>query len=192
VQTTVDQGYIIPFISKPPPFFAKNNQSSLRNPEFVETAISELLANNCIEEVSEPSFCCNPLTVAEGKKLRLVLDLRHVNEFVKQTKFRYEDLRTFSEMYNEGDYFFTFDLTSGYHHIEINPEHCKYLGFYWTFKDGTTRYFQFCVLPFGLTSACFAFTKVLRPFVRKWRLQGLKAMIYLDDGFYSKLYERGY
>ena len=28
---------------------------------------------------SEPLFCVNPLTVAEGKKLRLVIDLRHVN-----------------------------------------------------------------------------------------------------------------
>ena len=52
-------------------------------------------------------------------------------------------------MLNKGDYFPTSDLTSGYHHIETHPEHRKFLGFGWTFEDGSTRYLQFCVLPFG-------------------------------------------
>ena len=64
-------------------------------------------------------------------------------------------------MSKKDSYFKTFDLTSGYHHIEIHPEHCKFLGFEWTVKDGCTRYFQFCVLPYGLASACYVFTKVL-------------------------------
>ena len=51
------------------------------HPDFLVHAISELLDNSCITEHSEASFCFNPLTVAiaEGKKLRLVIDLRHVN-----------------------------------------------------------------------------------------------------------------
>ena len=49
-----------------------------------------------------------------------------------------------SEILHKGDYFTTFDLTSGYHHIEIHPEHHKFLGFEWTFEDVSTRYFQFC------------------------------------------------
>ena len=85
-------------------------------------------------------------------------------------------------MLNKGDYFTTFDLTSGYHHIEIHPEHRKFLGFEWTFEDGSTRYFQFCVLPFGLASACYVFTKILRPFTKRWRGRGIKAIIYIDDG----------
>ena len=56
-------------------------------------------------------------------------------------------------MLNKGDYFTTFDLTSGYHHIEIHPEYHKFLDFEWTFEDGCTRYFQFCVLPFGKNSS---------------------------------------
>ena len=46
---------------------------------FVVHAISELLDSGCITEHNEPPFCVNPLTVAEAKKLRLVIDLRHVN-----------------------------------------------------------------------------------------------------------------
>ena len=47
-----------------------NNLSALRHPDFVVHAILELLDNGCIAEHSEPPFCANPLTVAEGKKLR--------------------------------------------------------------------------------------------------------------------------
>ena len=53
-------------------------------------------------------------------------------------------------MLNKRDCFTTFDLTSNYHHIKIYPEHCKFLCFEWTFEDGCKKYFQFCVLPFGL------------------------------------------
>ena len=186
----VDYGYVIPFETPPPAFYAKNNQSSLRNRPFVDEAIRKLEAFGCIEESSTRPFCCNPLTVAEGEKLRLVLDLRHVNQYVSQNKFKYEDLRTFAQVFDEGDFFSTFDLRNGYHHIEIHPLHRKYLGFEWTFLDGSRRYFCFKVLPFGLNSASYLFTKVLRPFIKKWRAQGIKAVLYLDDGIIGKKSER--
>ena len=76
----------------------------------------------------------------------------------------------------------TFDLSSSYHHIEIHPEHQKCLGLERTFEDGSTEYFQFCVLSFGLSSACYVFAKVLRPFTKHWRGISIKAIIYIDDG----------
>jgi len=50
-----------------------------------------------VEEHSSPPHCVNPLTVAEGKKLRLVIDLREVNKYLVKTKFYYEDLRSLTE-----------------------------------------------------------------------------------------------
>ena len=47
---------------------------------------------------------------------------------------------------------FSFDLKSGYHHVDVFPDHRKYLAFSWDFGVGP-RYFQFTVLPFGLSSA---------------------------------------
>ena len=131
-----------------------------------------LQQNNCVEELKQNPYYSNSLRVAGGKKLRLVLDLPHVNKHIKHNKFRYEKLTKLSEILNKGDYFTTFDLTSGYHHIEIHPEQSKLLGFKWTFEDGSTRYFQFCVLPFGLVSACYVFTNVLRLFTKRWRGRG--------------------
>ena len=70
---------------------------------------------------------CNPLSVAEGKKLRLVIDLTHVNSFLVRFKFKYEDLRSLSQVLEEGHWFFTWDLKSGYHHVDICLEHQMYL-----------------------------------------------------------------
>ena len=71
----------------------------------------------------------------------------------------------------------TFDLRSGYHHIDIHPDSQTFLGFCWKGK-----YYKFTVLPFGLSSACFVFTKVMRPLVKYWRGLGMWAVIYIDDG----------
>ena len=49
-------------------------------------------------------------------------------------------------------------------------------------RGGRTRYFMFKQLPFGLSSACHVFTKINRPLVKRWRAQGLRSFIYLDDG----------
>jgi len=72
-------------------------------------------------------------------------------------------------------------LKSGYHHVDIFRPHQQFLGFAWDF-DGVVRYFTFKVLPFGLSTACFCFTKLLRPLVRRWRLMSHNCFVYLDDG----------
>ena len=136
----VKHGYKIPFVSEPPSYYAKNNKSSLSNQDFAEDSICELLKNKCIVETEIPPHCVNPLTVASSK-LRLVLDLRHVNKHLVNQKFKYENLKTVSELFEEYDYFFTFDLKSGYHHVPINSERQKYLVFAWE-MEGKTKYFK--------------------------------------------------
>ena len=182
VLRSIREGYRIPFFRYPVPCYLKNNKSSFSHSW---DAISELLSNGCIIEQNFPPFCVNPLTVAEGKKLRLVLDLRHVNSYLVKLKFKCEDLRSLSQMLEHGDWFFTWDLKSGYHHVDIHPDHYKYLGFAFDF-DGQTRYFCFTVLPFGLASACYCFTKLLRPLVKRWRSMGHSCLVYLDDGLTSR------
>ena len=130
----IEHGYRLPFISEPPPFYAQNNMSSQRNTEFVERTINLYAKKGYVREISTIPYCCNPLTVAEGKKLRLVLDLRHVNQFLHLDKFRYEDLRVVADLIEQGDYFTKYDLVSGYFHIDIHPDFFKYLGFQWQFR----------------------------------------------------------
>ena len=156
-------------------FFAKNNRSSIDCPDFVESTISVLLKKHYISEVDKPPYCCNPLTVAKGKKLRLVLDLRHPNQFIVKTKFKYEDLGHISQVLENDQYY----------HVDIFPPHHKYLGFSWHYKTNFCKFFVFRVLPFGLSSACQLFTKLTRPLVYNWRAQGIISFIYIDDGLIS-------
>ena len=41
---------------------------------------------------------------------------------------------------------------------------------------------MFTVLTFGLATASYIFTKVVRPLVAYWRAKGLWIIVYLDDG----------
>ena len=41
---------------------------------------------------------------------------------------------------------------------------------------------MFTVLPFGLATACYVFTKLLRPLVKRWPSYGFRAIVYIDDG----------
>ena len=185
VMNIIQHGYCLPFVKNCPPFFAENNASSLRHPEFVEKTIADLLKANCIKQTEEMPYCCNPLTVADSSKLRLVLDLHHVNPHLEEYSFKYENIKLISELFEKGYFFSCYDLKSGYHHISINEAHQKYLGFSWVHADGIRRYYIFLVMPFGLSSACFAFTKLMRPIIKKWRSQGFRVIAYLDDGIFG-------
>ena len=72
----ISEGYRLPFVRFPDKCYLRNNRSAVCDPQFVREAISRLLLNDCIEEHCEPPYCVNPLSVAEGKKLRLVINLR--------------------------------------------------------------------------------------------------------------------
>ena len=110
-------------------------------------------------------------------------------EFVSQAifnlirnKFKCEDLSIALKVMSKGHYLFKFDLKSGHHHVEIFPDHRKFLAFTWDFGDGVLKYFQFTVLPFGFSSAPYLFTKLLKPLATSWRCKGIPIVVFLDDG----------
>ena len=179
----IREGYKLPLRSVPKSFIQPNQASALSNREFVTQAISELEQNWCVVKVPSQPHICSPLSVVtNGKgKQRLVINLRYLNEYLWKDKFKYEDLRIAMLLFQKGDYMFSFDLKSGYHHIDIFVPHRQYLGFCWE-HGGSKQFYMFIVLPFGLATACYAFTKLLRPLVKHWRSQGLRAILYLDDG----------
>ena len=153
---TVSEGYKLPLLSLPPTYERRNQSSAHQHADFVSSAITELLQNRCIQKVAFKPHICSPLSVVSNNsgKLRLVLNLRYLNQFLWKEKFKYEDLRVAMLMFQPDDYMFTFDLKSGYHHIDIHIEHWKYLGFAWG-EGSAVQYYVFCVLPFGLATACY-------------------------------------
>ena len=77
----------------------------------------------------------------------------------------------------------SFDLKSGYHHIEIASNDQTYLGFAWQSDNQETKLHVFTVLPLGMSTAPHIFTKTLKPLVKHWRHQGLRVALFLDDGW---------
>ena len=179
----VQGGYRIPFKQLPDRAYLKNNKSAKDNPSFVSLEISSLLEKQCIVKVSERPYVINPLTVAYNRngKPRLVLDCRHINHLLCSYKYKYEDVSVAKQLFRQGDYAFCFDLKSAYHHIELFHLHRTYCGFAWT-EHGQTEFYTFCVLPFGLCTAGFIFSKVMRVVVAYRRALGYRVVMFLDDG----------
>ena len=66
--------------------------------------------------------------------------------------------------------------------MDIFPDHRKYLAFSWEFGSDHTRFFQLTVLPSGLSSAPFIYTKLLKPLETHWRVRGIPISIFFYDG----------
>ena len=113
----------------------KNNVSAVQHASFVSTAVEKLLKTGVIKELQgNISHVVNPLTVsvnAQGKQ-RLILDLRHVNQFIEKRKFKFEGVKEAVQFVSGQGFMVKFDLTSGYHHIMVQEAHQGFLGFFGT------------------------------------------------------------
>lgn len=182
---TIKNGYKIPFYSLPGKSISENNMSAKRDMPFVKEAIQELLDRGLVEKCSTAPTVVNPLSVStqnNGKK-RLILDLREVNKHIWKQSVKYEDLRL-ALMYLEKDsWMIKFDIHSAYHFLDIYYPHTDYLGCSIKDDNGNTIYIRFLVLPFGLGVAPYLYTKFTRPLIAKWRSEGKKVIMFLDDGF---------
>ena len=173
----------------------KNNKSARLNADFVDEAIRELVLSGRVCEVSQEPLVVNPLSVSIqpcGKK-RLILDLRHVNKCLVKQRVKYEHWKVALAYFAKDSYMFSFDIKSGYHHVEISQEHQTFLGFSWRAPgSGGEVFYVFTVLPFGLSTAPYLFTKLLKPLEKHWRLQGICIAIFLDDGWGTVQDREGY
>ena len=181
----ISRGYKIPFYATPATATFPNNASAKTHAEFVTKSIQDLLLSGRIVKTQKNIlFVINPLSVSVQNKgkMRLILDLRYVNKHIFKQKIKFEDWKTAINYFGTGKFFTKFDLKSGYHHLDIFPAHQPYLGFFWPSPSGQENFYMFTVLPFGLSSAPYIFTKLVRPLIKHWRAQGICITVFLDDG----------
>ena len=173
-------GYRIPFFESPPESFSKNNISALKNMEFVEEVVFELLKSNRVVQTPFKHWIVSQLSVSTNKlgKKRLIFDLKILNTFLWKQKVSFEDWKIASEYLEKDSFCFKFDLSKGYHHVNIFSGHQSFLGF-----SIKRKYYCFTVVPFGLSYAPYIFTKVLREMVKYCRSHCIKIVMFLDDGW---------
>ncbi|GMR41400.1 hypothetical protein PMAYCL1PPCAC_11595, partial [Pristionchus mayeri] len=177
--SVLESGYSLNFVRDPKGInipVTDNRRGSIAHRDFVMKEVGNLLKTGAIELCSKPRVI-SPLSVAEGKKLRLILDLSALNVFLYKSRFRVEDLVSVWYSLPFNGFMATFDLRSGYHHVSIDPSSRPYFAFRW---DGET--YQYSAMPFGLSPAPWVFTKIFRTLVRAWREKGINVTLYLDDG----------
>ena len=113
-------------------------------------------------------------------KKRLIWNGRYVNGYLQVKKFKYESLHMAKDLLGKGYRMWSFDLTSGYYHVELHRTAKPYVGFCW---EG--QCYQFNVLPFGLAVAPFIFTHLVGELTRRWRKKGMFLIHYLDDVMFA-------
>ena len=185
VLSWISDGYQIQWGERglPPPHAFANEQGALKLPDFVSDEIADLLARGSIIQTERPPLVINPLNVVEHNgKLRLILDLVYVNHFISKEglKFKYEGIKLTSLYFTPDDSIFSVDLEKAYHHVDMHESTWEYLGFSWLGKTYT-----FTVMPFGLSPACWVFTKLTNELVGRWRSHGIKLVHYLDDFLFA-------
>ena len=139
----IENGYSLPLISFPLAVKLRNNKSARLHVDFVDQAVLELVNYGRVRMVNEQPFVVNPLSVSIqpcGKK-RLILDLRHVNKSLIKQSVKYEDWKIAMFYFAKDAYMVSFDLKSGYHHIDIAQEHQTVLGFSWRAPDSINEVF---------------------------------------------------
>jgi len=180
VTQTVLEGYHIPLSSTPfqcsPPC---TPHLSTEDAVILEEEIQSLLQKQAICQIPAPAegFYSNMFIVPkkDGGQ-RPVINLKHLNKFVKSENFKMEGLHTVKALLKRSDWMAKVDLKDAFFMVPIAPQFRHLLLFMWGEKT-----FQFNCLPFGLCTAPRVFTKVLKPSVEMLRSLGIRLVIYMDD-----------
>lgn len=159
----------------------RNHRSFYEHWEFSSKELLKLLLWGAIALVKpgeEPVEVESPLGVVDQEgKCRLFLNGRYVNIFLAELPFRYQRLRDVLLFVLKDSFMSTWDLKSGYYHIPLHPSFRKYMGF----RVGRLV-FRYNVPAFGLSQACFLFTRLMNEPAKALRRRGVPISDYIDDG----------
>ena len=183
----IAEGYRLQFDARPPTItHPEGNRFWLHGPKLTAalTAIDKLLEKRAIRElpVSDPGFgFYSPVFLVPKKDssdLRMIIDLKILNrEYLRRPpKFRMESIKHLRLSVQPHDWMISLDLQDAYLHVPIHPASRRYLRF-----GVNGRLFEFLVLPFGISTAPWLFTKLTAPIMAFLHLQRIRIHGYLDD-----------
>ncbi|XP_067650901.1 uncharacterized protein [Haliotis asinina] len=148
--------------------------------------VESLVSKGAVQEIPlqdlTPGFY-SPVFVRPKRnsgKWRLIHDLKEFNSsYLEQPPyFRLLTVPSAMRLLEPSDYMVSLDLQDAYLHIPIHLADRRYLRFV---LGG--RHFQWNVLPFGISSAPWLFTRVTQPIVQFLHELQVQFLMYLDDGF---------
>uniref|UniRef100_A0AC34FW88 Reverse transcriptase domain-containing protein n=1 Tax=Panagrolaimus sp. ES5 TaxID=591445 RepID=A0AC34FW88_9BILA len=172
------KGYKLPLIATPPKYTASRPQSAASKVA-LRQEVKQLLQKGAIRPISKTAAACiSPLFTIPKKDgtLRPVIDLRGLNKCVRIDHFKMEGLLLLKDLISQGYFLAKLDMKDAYFSIPIAKEHQKFLVF-----EFEGCYYAFRALPFGLATAPFVYTKIIKQILLFLRKKGILAVVYLDD-----------
>lgn len=161
-----------------PSLFPKQSFST-KDSLAIQSEISHLLKIEAVRSCSSENgqFISSIFLVPKSNGgQRFILNLKNLNKYVLANHFKMEDSRTAVSLMTQSCFMLNLDLKEAYFLVPISDGHRKYLRFYFN-----NILYEFCALPFGLCSAPYIFTKLLKPVMSHLRSRGYKSVYYLDD-----------
>ncbi|XP_011883839.1 PREDICTED: uncharacterized protein LOC105570989, partial [Vollenhovia emeryi] len=154
-------------------------QWSLQESTAIREQLDELLKKGaiCHANPSKRQFISKIfLTLKPDGSYRLILNLKNLNKFISTEHFKLEDEKIVRRLLTPNCYMAAIDFQDAYYLISVRNSDQKVLRFKFQGK-----LFEFTCLPFGLSTAPYTFTKIMKSVMSALIYLGYTSVIYLDD-----------
>ena len=153
---------------------------------FLREEIENLLNKRAVERVQNPGtpgfYSRIFLVPKKNGKLRLIIDLSLLNQYIKKQAFKMETVKSVRQAMRLYDWAVSIDLTDAYLHVQIHHQSRKYLRF--VHKD---QVYHFTALPFGMSLSPLIFSKLMDVIAAFLRQRAISVFPYLDDWLIKNL-----
>ena len=149
--------------------------------DIIDKEIETMLDKGVIEfsEHETGEFLSNIfLRPKKDGRFRVILNLRHFNEFVDSDHFKMDSIVTCINLMKKDCYMASIDLRDAYYSVPIAEHDRKYLKFIWK-----GQLYSYTCLAMGLACAPRKFVKLLKPVFSYLHSKGHVSSGYLDDTF---------
>jgi hypothetical protein len=129
--------------------------------------VEEILKEGVIVEREEEGvqFFNHTFLLKKTKtEYRFILNARQLNRYLIIPHFKLESIGSVLDTIRPGDLMIKFDLKSAYSQVPLAATAIDYLGF-----EYEGRSFVYRALPFGLATAPYIFTKIMKPVISRLR-----------------------
>ena len=148
----------------------------------VDEEMGNFLSNNIVEEVkdlSSPGYY-NHIFVRprknSTKQWRLIFDMSTLNRFLTVPKFKLESIPSLRNLFNEGEYYCSIDISDAFLHVKINRKFRRYMRFFYRGKC-----YQFRTISFGASFSPYIFCSLMATCIKFFHKMGIDITSFFDD-----------
>lgn len=162
-------------VPKVEPFYCTPKRLSYAQKSALDRILADLLDKGIIRESNSP-YCSRVVLVTKKTgDVRMCVDYRTLNKHLVRDKFPLPVIDDLLDNLHGKRFFTKLDLKNAVYHVSLDENSRKYTSFI-----TPSGQFEFCKMPFGLSSSPSTFTRYINILFRDL-IKDKKLIIYLDD-----------